>query len=55
VQHRRRPALREHLLRLSVLRSYLRQTPRALRERRVLRRTAVVSAAELQAWLVTRR
>jgi GT2 family glycosyltransferase len=55
VQHRRRPALREHLLRLSVLRSYLRQTPRALRERRVLRRTAVVPAAELQAWLVTRR
>ncbi len=54
-RQRRRPALREHLLRLSILRSYLRQAPRALRERRALRRTAVVSAAELQTWLVTRR
>lgn len=55
VRQRRRPALREHLLRLSIVRSYLRQAPRALRERRALRRTAVVSAAELQTWLVTRR
>jgi GT2 family glycosyltransferase len=55
VQHRRGPALREHLLRLSILRSYLRQAPRALRERRALRRAAVVSAAELQTWLVTHR
>jgi GT2 family glycosyltransferase len=54
-RQRRRPALREHLLRLSILRSYLRQAPRALRERRALRRNAVVSAAELETWLVTRR
>jgi len=52
---RRRPALREQLLRLRVLRSYARQTPRALRERRRLRRNAVVSAAQLQDWLVSRR
>jgi GT2 family glycosyltransferase len=55
VRQRSRPALREHLLRLTILRSYLRQAPRALRERRALRRTAVVSAAELQTWLVTHR
>jgi len=54
-RQRRRPALREHLLRLSILRSYLRQAPRALRERRALRRNAMVSAAELETWLVTRR
>jgi hypothetical protein len=52
---RRRPALREHLLRAQVLRSYVRQAPRALRERRRLRRQAVVPASQLQNWLVTRR
>jgi GT2 family glycosyltransferase len=55
MRQRRRPALREHLLRLSILRSYLRQAPRALRERRAQRRAAVVPAAELQTWLVTHR
>jgi GT2 family glycosyltransferase len=52
---RHRPALREQLIRAQVLRSFVRQAPRALRERRRLRRTAVVPASELQNWLVTRR
>jgi GT2 family glycosyltransferase len=52
---RRRPTLREDLLRAQILRSYVRQAPRALRERRQLRRHAVVPASELQNWLVTRR
>ena len=55
VRSRRRPALREHLLRAQVLRSYFRQAPCALRERRRLRRQAVVPASQLQKWLVTRR
>jgi GT2 family glycosyltransferase len=54
-RNRRRPALQEHLLRAQVLRSYVRQAPRALRERRRLRRQAVVPASKLQNWLVTRR
>lgn len=52
---RRRPAIRELLLRGRVVRSYLRQAPRALRIRRRLRRAATVPAAQLQQWLVTRR
>jgi GT2 family glycosyltransferase len=52
---RRRPALREQLLRAQVLRSYARQAPRALRERRRLRRKAAVPASQLQGWLVSRR
>jgi GT2 family glycosyltransferase len=55
VRTRRRPALREQLLRARVLRSYARQAPRALRERRRLRRKAAVPAAQLQGWLVSRR
>jgi len=55
LRSRRRPALREQLVRAQVLRSYARQAPRALRQRRRLRRRAVVSAAQLQSWLVTRR
>jgi GT2 family glycosyltransferase len=55
VRTRRRPALREQLLRAQVLRSYARQAPRALRERRRLRRKATVPASQLQGWLVSRR
>lgn len=55
VRSHRRRALREHLLRAQVLRSYVRQAPRALRERRRLQRHAVVPASQLQNWLVTRR
>ncbi|HYU67308.1 MAG TPA: glycosyltransferase family 2 protein [Jatrophihabitantaceae bacterium] len=55
VRTRRRPALREQLLRARVLRSYARQAPRALRERRRLRREAAVPASQLQGWLVSRR
>jgi GT2 family glycosyltransferase len=55
VRTRRRPALREQLLRARVLRSYARQAPRALRERRRLRRKAAVPASQLQGWLVSRR
>jgi GT2 family glycosyltransferase len=55
VRSHHRPALREQLIRAQVLRSFVRQAPRALRERRRLRRAAVVPASELQDWLVTRR
>lgn len=52
---RRRPALRELMLRGRVMRSYVRQAPRALRIRRRLRRAATVPAAQLQLRLVTRK
>jgi GT2 family glycosyltransferase len=55
VRTRHRPALREQLLRARILRSYTRRAPRALRERRRLRRKAVVSRPQLQGWLVSRR
>ena len=55
VRARRRPALREQLLRAKILRSYARHAPRALRERRRLRRKAVVSRSQLRAWLVSRK
>jgi GT2 family glycosyltransferase len=55
VRTRRRPALREQRLRARILGSYMRRAPRALHERRQLRRNAVVSRAQLQGWLVSRR
>jgi GT2 family glycosyltransferase len=56
LRHRRRPPLRAVLLRGQITRSYLRQAPHALRERRRLRKAATVPASALQAtWLVTRR
>ncbi len=55
VRTRRRPALREQVLRVKVLRSYARHAPRALRERRRLRHKAVVPARQLQDWLVRRK
>jgi GT2 family glycosyltransferase len=55
VRHRRRPPVRDLLLRAQVIRSFIRQAPRALRERRALRRRAVISARDLQSWLVNRR
>lgn len=55
LRQRRRPPLRDQLIRLRVLRSYLRLAPHALRERRSLRAKAVVPAAELQSRLEPRR
>lgn len=55
LRQRRRPALRDQVVRIRVLRSFAKLAPRALRQRRTLRRKATVSAAELQSWLVTRR
>jgi GT2 family glycosyltransferase len=48
----RRPGLAESRLRARVLGSYLAHAPRALRDRRRRRRSAVVPARELQRWLV---
>ncbi len=51
----RRPALRPLQARLRAASSLLRLTPHALRQRRALGRTAVVSRSELEGWLVTSR
>jgi hypothetical protein len=55
IRHRRRPPVRDLLLRAQVIRSFIRQAPTALRERRALRRRALISARDLQTWLVSRR
>jgi GT2 family glycosyltransferase len=52
--HHRRPPARALLLKLTVIRSYLRHLPGALRSRFTIRRHAVVGPKELQKWLVQR-
>lgn len=54
VKARSRPHLRPLLLRLRVIWSFLRLLPTMLVRRRALRRSAVVSRRELEAWLVVR-
>ncbi|MCW2600293.1 MAG: glycosyl transferase family 2 [Frankiales bacterium] len=51
---RSRPHLRPLLLRLCVIRSFVRLLPTMLLRRRALRRAAVVSRRELETWLVER-
>ena len=51
---RHRPAVRPMLLRLQVLRSYLRLLPTMLRSRRRLGRSATVTRADLETWLIDR-
>lgn len=51
---RRRPAIRPTLLRLQVLRSYLRLLPSMLLTRRRLGRSARVTRVELETWLIDR-
>ncbi len=51
----RRPAVRPLVARLRVVRSLCRLAPAALRQRRILGRTAVVPRQELERWLVTNR
>jgi GT2 family glycosyltransferase len=52
---RSRPAVRPTLMRLKVLRSFLRLLPTMLRKRRQVGRTAQVDRHELEQWLVTSR
>ena len=54
VQTRSRPAVRQTLLRLQVLRSYLRLLPAMLGARRRLGRSATVSRVDLETWLIDR-
>jgi GT2 family glycosyltransferase len=55
VRTRRRPPVRVHLLRLRIIRSYLRLLPHAIRERRRIGQRAVVDRTELQRYLVDQR
>lgn len=55
LKYRTRPAVRPTLMRLRVLRSFLRLLPAMLVKRREIARSAAVPRRELQRWLVTSR
>lgn len=55
LKHRTRPPMRPTLMRLRVMRSFLRLLPTMLAKRRAVGRSAVVPRRELQKWLVTSR
>ncbi|MEP6598395.1 MAG: glycosyltransferase family 2 protein [Actinomycetota bacterium] len=55
IRQRRRPAIRPLVLHSQILLSFAARTPAALRDRRAIRRSAVVPRDILQEWLVSSR